>query len=43
MLQAAAEIKRLQPDFVSITYGAGGFTEQPLKYATLLQENLAFE
>ena len=44
MLDTAAAIQPYQPDFVSITYGAGGGTrETTMRYARSLQEDYGFE
>ena len=41
MLETAAAIQPYQPDFVSITYGAGGGTrETTMRYARALQDDL---
>ena len=43
MLATAAAIQPYQPDFVSITYGAGGGTrETTMRYARALQEDYGF-
>ena len=44
MLETAAQIQPHQPDFVSITYGAGGGTRATtMRYARLLKEEHGFE
>jgi methylenetetrahydrofolate reductase (NADPH) len=44
MLETAAQIQTHQPDFVSITYGAGGGTRATtMRYARLLKEEHGFE
>ena len=44
MMEAAREIKELNPAFVTITYGAGGTTrERTLDYATKLKDELGFQ
>ena len=44
MLETAAAIQPYQPDFVSITYGAGGGTrETTMRYARALQDDYGFE
>lgn len=44
LLGAAKEIQACQPDFASITYGAGGSTRsRTLKYARCLQEDYGYE
>lgn len=44
LLRAAEEIQACQPDFASITYGAGGSTRsRTLKYARCLQEDYGYE
>ena len=44
MLRAAEDLRPYDPDFVSITYGAGGGTrETTMRYARALKEDLGFE
>ena len=44
MLETATQIQPHQPDFVSITYGAGGGTRATtMRYARLLKEEHGFE
>ena len=44
MLRAAEDLRPYRPDFVSITYGAGGGTrETTMRYAKALKEDLGFE
>ncbi len=43
MLKTASRIRRFNPDFVSITYGAGGGTrDRTLRYAQRLKEEFGF-
>lgn len=44
LLQTAEQLRSCQPDFVSITYGAGGSTRgRTLKYARTLQNDFNFD
>lgn len=43
LLQAASELRSIQPDFASITYGAGGSTRsRTLEYARRLKDELGY-
>ncbi len=44
LLQTARQLQPCQPDFVSITYGAGGSTrDRTLKYARTLQDEFGYD